>query len=279
MSINDAEMLAQAKDFASTIAQKQALLKPLGKSLEKLKSVEDLQRQDFLAEIDKAFAQEVLAEFAQSGAAAWLDEIRGRLRALRHSAKQRLMQGLSAEFKSEAVQILSDHPLALYLHPFTLQVDFEQARATFSYARENIEACALDTQEIAKMHAQLLEQFRAQRVDSKRFFVKLRAAYQMLCIKNGLAPRERVDLVDLLLPLAWLWDEGGGAKKALSPLPKYLLAYQLQKLRKDKLLTYNGAQLDLGVATGGSTRNKGNVVYIPQGPSEGQYYLSITFNA
>ncbi|MFA5625676.1 MAG: hypothetical protein WC966_11580 [Bradymonadales bacterium] len=277
MALNDAESLAKAKDLLKTATSKQTRLKALAKALEKLKKADDLERQDYLANLDTAFAKLEKDDLDQENYGAWLEDIRVRLRSLRQSAQHRLMQGLKSEFSEESFKILSDRPLSLYLHPFTLEVNFEEAKSAFSYAREVLASTSLDVQDIARLHAQQIEEFRKIRIDSKSFFTKLRTAYQMQCLKESLPPRAHVNLVDLLTPLAWLWDKPGTTKKSLIPLPKYLLAYQLQKLRKDKLLSYNGSQLDLGVATGGSTRKKSNVLYIPQGPSEGQYYLSITF--
>jgi hypothetical protein len=92
---------------------------------------------------------------------------------------------------------------------------------------------------------------------------------------------ERVDLVDLRLPLALLRtgaDRWRRIELAKTPsYERYQLAYQLQRLRKDQLLEKGGLRLDLGSATGGSTRQKHNVLFIPRAGGDGQYYLSLRF--
>ena len=53
-----------------------------------------------------------------------------------------------------------------------------------------------------------------------------------------------------------------------------MLAYQLRRLRREGTLARDGLRVELGVATGGSARDKRNVVYVPAG-GEGQYQLSL----
>ena len=46
-----------------------------------------------------------------------------------------------------------------------------------------------------------------------------------------------------------------------------------------RLLERRGRRISLGTATGGSTRNKRNVLFVPVSVTDGQYYLSIVFTA
>ena len=130
--------------------------------------------------------------------------------------------------------------------------------------------------DIWNVYGELLDQFRAARIDSKSFWQALKAAYDIVLLKDGKPAGERIDIVDVLVPMAWIWPHAVQLKKA-TQFPRYLLAYQIQKLRQDGLIAHNGYRLDLGTATGGSTKNKANVLFIPMGPTEGQYYLTMCF--
>ena len=214
------------------------------------------------------------------GADSYAALIRGledRLRTLRTTARQDLIAGLNATApKPDQIKMVSDSPLVLYVHPLTLEVNFEQCKTTWSYAREPMAQSSLDPSDIWNVYGELLDQFRAARIDSKSFWQALKAAYDIVLLKDGKPAGERIDIVDVLVPMAWIWPHAVQLKKA-TQFPRYLLAYQIQKLRQDGLIAHNGYRLDLGTATGGSTKNKANVLFIPMGPTEGQYYLTMCF--
>jgi hypothetical protein len=84
-----------------------------------------------------------------------------------------------------------------------------------------------------------------------------------------------VDLVDTLAPLAWLLDPSSGRKT--TPYPRHMLAYQLYRLQREAHLQHEGLRLELGTATGGSTRHKAKVLFVPSSHTEGFYYLSLRF--
>ena len=274
----DAELWSALQQMGKTVNQVVAASKPLVKALDKLGDIASLNRQDYIADALRAIQQTDLAPYGgteiYAGLVRTLEE---RLRTLRATARQDLLAGLNATASKPAqIKMISDNPLVLYLHPLTLEVNFEQCRTTLSYAREPMAQPPLDATEIWKTHDDLLEQFRAARIDSKSFWHALKTAYDIVLLKGGKAAGERVDIVDALAPLAWIWPNAQALRKA-TPFPRYLLAYQIQKLRQDGLIVHNGWRLDLGTATGGSTKNKANVLFIPMGPTEGQYYLTMCF--
>ncbi len=255
----DAELWSALQQMSRTVNQVVAASKPIAKALDKMGDVASLNRQDYVADALNAI------------------QLEDRLRTLRMTARQDLIAGLNATApKPDQIKMVSDSPLVLYVHPLTLEVNFEQCKTTWSYAREPMAQSSLDPSDIWNVYGELLDQFRAARIDSKSFWQALKAAYDIVLLKDGKPAGERIDIVDVLVPMAWIWPHAVQLKKA-TQFPRYLLAYQIQKLRQDGLIAHNGYRLDLGTATGGSTKNKANVLFIPMGPTEGQYYLTMCF--
>lgn len=176
---------------------------------------------------------------------------------------------------------LSEAPLVMYADPLTFEIDFDAGGAKLLYGHEPICEVELDAKALFDARDEAVEQMQARAVDSEQFFDLLRAAYRTVLAAEGAERGERVDLVDVLVPLSMLraprkdWRTKG--VEALEPYPRHQLADQLARLRKDGMLERGGVRLDLGAATGGSTRDKQNVLYIPVGPRDGQYYGSLRF--
>lgn len=275
----DAELIVAIHNIQKTLTRVLGSYKALSKALERFEKKDALERQDYLSDALTALNQTDLSLMGCADQKALLcEELETRYRGLRLQAHNLLMEGLKARIDNPAhMKIISDNPCVVYVHPLTLEVQFDAAKATWTYAHETLATTSLDPEEIMAMHAQLLDAFRATRIDSAQFFACCKMAYEMLLIKNHLRYEDRVNIVDLLTPLAWLWPEDRQGKKGMNALPRYILAYQLQKLRADHHLQHQNVRLDLGAATGGTTRNKNHVLYIPQGPTEGQYYLTICF--
>lgn len=276
---SEADLLVAIQGVAKSVSKVLASGKSVVKALEKLDSPKTLERQDYL---DDAISVLKTADLNSFGCNAQQQDIiktlEEKLHKLRVTAHQTLIVGISKGVLNSAnMRVLCDNPLVIYVHPLTLEVQFGQMKSTWTYAHEPLQTVSLDPGEIMDAHKMLLETFRASRVDSQHFWSLLKMAYDMVLIKKSEAAGARIDIVELLTPLAWLWPNSIATKKTPASLPRYLLAYQLQKLRADGLLSNNGWRLELGTATGGSTRNKSNVLFVPMGHSEGQYYLSLCF--
>ena len=276
---SDSDLLIAIQTTAKALNKVLNGYKSLAKALEKLDSDKALERQDYVADaVDALKANDLNLVGCGESQSDIKQALSTKLRDLRANAHHNLVTGLAKGMadKTDHMKIVSDSPLVIYLHPLTLEVQFEQKKATLLYAHEPLANTSLDPDEILKTRAELIEVFKASRIDSSRFWDACYLAYEMVMLKNGQPAGSRIDIVELLPPLAWLWPNAAALKKNTG-LPKYLLAYQLQKLRADKMLQHKNLRLDLGSATGGSTKNKANVIYIPSGATEGQYYLSICF--
>ena len=275
----DEELITAIQNMQKSLTRVLNGYKALSKAFERFEKSDALERQDYLADAISALKAADLSIIGCADQKTLIcKSLEERHRTLRLNAHHRLIDGLKAKLEHpEHMKLISDSPCVIYIHPLTLEVQFEAAKATWTYAHETLATTSLDPDEIMKSHTQLLDTFRATRIDSAQFFACCKMAYEMALIKNGLRREERVNIVELLTPLAWLWPEAQQGKKGMTALPRYILAYQLQKLRADHLLQNQNVRIDLGAATGGTTRNKNNVLYIPQGTTEGQYYLTICF--
>jgi len=216
----------------------------------------------------------------RQGAVASLDRFVERRRQTR---RMQFMRALDHRIEDRdcTLEKLGDNPLTFYLEPLTVEVNFDTEEVDLQYARMPLEETTLDPEAVLEAHREAVERLTERAIPSEMFFDRLHFAYQLAYRARGGSPGDRVNLVDLLTPLAVLWSDAESWSHAdltdLSPYPRPLFAYQLAQLRRDGVLADDGRRLDLGTATGGSTEDKNRVIFIPSGPGDGQYYLSIRF--
>lgn len=268
--------------------QRKALRKALGAPQKALKALQSLEARGALSEVSPlAAAAAALRDVDLSPLGVDLssvaEQVCARLDVLRVRARSALLADLTRLARDQDLEatVLTERPLAVLLRPLTAELDLEAGIARLLYAREVVVEAPLVPARILAARTAALDTIRDQALPSPRFFDLAHRAWRTVISARGLEPESRVDLVDLLLPLALLRqdvDEWRAlAPEKLAPWPRYLLAYQLRRLRHDGLLQQDGLRLELGVATGGSTRHKRNVIFLPTTPSEGQYHLSIRF--
>ncbi len=208
-----------------------------------------------------------------------------RLQGLRQQVRTTLMAGIqrAAEQREVSAALVAQQPPTMALSPLTVELDMDAGKATLHYARYAVMEVGLDPDKIVDARARTMERIRQEAQPSELFFATLRLAYRMVLVRAGLRQGERVDIVDLLPPLTMLQGDPKRMRRSgmrtLPDYPRYLLAYQLQRLRREGMLELAGARVELGTATGGSARNKNNVLFVPNSATEGQYYLSIRVTA
>ncbi len=195
----------------------------------------------------------------------------------RRTARMTTLSALGRLARQRGLEMtrLGDAPPTFLLSPLTVEVDFEAGCARWLYARETVLETGLEPGQILDGRQGAMDLIKSQAVDSKDFFDMLMGAYKMVLALGGKADGERVDLVDLRVPLSTLGGADWRKMDKLQIFPRYLMAYQLHRLRRDGLLEHKGRRVDLGTATGKSTSNKRNVLFVPTSATEGQYYLSI----
>lgn len=255
----------KAQKALETLTKKSAL--PLGDALDKP-----------LRDLQKASLEAVGLEEERKGL---LKEIEVYLERQKMKTRMQFLGDLQAFAREQDVEVvkLSDTPLTVHLAPLTVEVDFDKGKATLLYAREVVDEVRLTPRAVLEGRKLGAAKIKDRSVESPLFFDLLHQAYQFLLLSRGEPAGNRVDLVDLLVPLAVLSADQDKLRKngidAIKEYPRYLLAYQLNRLRRDGILEKDGRRIDLGTATGGSTKNKKDVLFIPSTGTEGQYYLSI----
>ena len=201
----------------------------------------------------------------------------------RRRRRMEFMQELHRLADEEDLELekLSESPLTFFLDPFTVEANFDSGDVRLQYAREDVAEVDLEPAAVLEARDEALDSIGERAVSSEQFFDRLQMAYRLAIASAEKSEGERVDLVDLLAPLALLSSETETWRRpefdGMISYPRFILAFQLQQLRRDGVLSREGLRLDLGTATGGSTKDKDDVIFIPSGRGEGQYYLSIRF--
>jgi len=179
-----------------------------------------------------------------------------------------------------ACELVTADPMEFALPPFTLTVDLAENRAELRYARLVLEELQAQTARIVDAHRKNQERLKSAWTP-EQFFDALLQAYRVQLLHKGDRQGERVRLADLLGPVALAFQ---GNKFRTDPVAgnyraygRVRFAYDLARLRQVGLLLRNDLRLNLGTATGSSTRRKQDVIYIEESVGRGQYYLSAWF--
>jgi hypothetical protein len=282
----EAKLQRALTDFKDDLQRRARPIVRAKKALEQLcrtGGMEDLERvQKYAGRLEDSNLEALDMEERRQKAVDSLDSFaRKRKRKRRMQFMQKLHQ--RADERGVDFEKRSETPLTMYAAPLTLEANFEAGRVTLSYARCELTTTDLDPDAVFEAYDAAVDELEERTIDSEAFFGRLRDAYRLAVRNRGEAEGERVDLVDLLAPLALMSSSADGWRDssfdAISPYPRYLLSRQLARLRGDGMLTDGDLRIDLGTATGGSTENKEDVVFIPSGKDDGQYYLSIRFTA
>ncbi len=151
-------------------------------------------------------------------------------------------------------QVVSQAPLELRLDPFHVQLDVEGNKAKIFYARELLETVTADADAIMGARDQWLSGLEGKSWDPAAFVESLYLAWRRA---GGRGPQE---MMDVLPELALLMQSSSFRRNPIQknfvPYSRVQFAYDLWRLRRDKALSHDGQRLNLGAATGNSTRDK-----------------------
>ncbi|MCF8130263.1 MAG: hypothetical protein K9N10_17270 [Deltaproteobacteria bacterium] len=186
----------------------------------------------------------------------------------------------AAQRENMTCRLITGDPMEFSLPPFAVAVDLGRNRATLTYARLPVGELPAKPDKIMGAIKKQLKAFEAG-WSSERFFEALLEAYRTELFRIRKPAGERLEIVSLLPGVAFLFQS---ARFRLEPLSgnyrsygRFNMAWDLASLRRKGLLEQQGYRLNLGAATGSSTKNKKNVLYIEEGAGRGQYYLSLWF--
>ncbi len=276
------EIQAQARELA-------AALKMHGKEIEKArKALDDLaEGTAFRNATSRKRARKAIQDCAGQG----LPDLSGFLGQLDQAAKaykqeQRLsfVDALLQEAAKESLPTrkLGDQPPVYDLGGMACTLDFEKEEAELSYARESMARLPLDPVRILEAREERLEKLTESWPGKEAFFEATWSAYRGRLGREGSAPGERIHLVDLIPELTLeyaerkLWQ--GQKSEGLRTMTRLDLAFCLDRLAHEGGLQHGNLRLELGTATGGSTKDKKKVLFLEAGMGGGQYYLSLRFS-
>jgi hypothetical protein len=223
-----------------------------------------------------AFGMDI--DFAELLAATATDQ---RERANERKVQFGRMLNESAESRGLTCRMITTEPMEFSLPPFTVTVNLDQNLARIHYARLALEELPAKPDRITAALQKNLKMLETG-WSSEQFFDALHHAYRMQLFEKKDREGERVVLAELLAGVALSFqsdkfrsDPVAGNYHAYG---RVRMAYDLSRLRRNGLLQRNGWRLNLGAATGSSTKNKKGVLYIEESPGQGQYYLTIWFS-
>lgn len=185
-----------------------------------------------------------------------------------------------AQSENMTCRLITGDPMEFALPPFTVAVNLSRNQATLTYARLPMGEMPAKPEKIMAAIRKQLKAFEAG-WSSERFFEALLEAYHTELFRVRKPAGERVEIVRLLPGVAFLFQNARFLSEPLSGNYRsyglFHLAWDLSALRQRGFLEQQGYRLNLGAATGSSTKNKKNVLYIEEGAGRGQYYLSLWF--
>ncbi len=164
----------------------------------------------------------------------------------------------------------------------TVRLDLDKGEADILYARETLDVVRAEPRAVVEgVRKHLAALTRAD--EPAVVFQEIAQAYRILLARLGLAFGERVNLVDLLPALFFVRQPESFWKKqepkALRPVTRAQLAWDLDHLQHAHSLEHDGLRIGLGTATGGSTAKKANVLFLESAPAGGQYFLTFAMRA
>lgn len=192
--------------------------------------------------------------------------------------RQSFLDEFLARCQEEGIEArrIGDQPPVYDIGGLTLTIDFDKQQGTLSYAREVLAKPALVGEEILAERVRLIEELGNAWPGAEVFHAACLAAYRARSARKGVRLGERIDLVDLLTELGLEYVERG-IWSQLRPLTRPELAFCLDQLARAGSLEVGGLRLELGSATGGTTKDKKRVLFLEAGMGGGQYYLSLRF--
>ncbi|EFK09644.1 conserved hypothetical protein [delta proteobacterium NaphS2] len=186
----------------------------------------------------------------------------------------------AAEREHMTCRLLTGEPMEFAVAPFTVTVDLNRNQASLVYARLPVSDMPARPDKIMGAIKKQLKDF-DKGWASEDFFSALLEAYRTELFRTRKPSGERIEIVDLLPGVAFLFQNSRFRSEPLSgnyrSYGRFNMAWDLAALRRKGLLEQIGYRLNLGAATGSATQNKKNVLYIEEGAGRGQYYLSLWF--
>ena len=203
------------------------------------------------------------------------------------SASARLRREVGRSLKQRCVQhghafhvVSKEEPIEVRIAPLSVLLDFKKHRATFQFARDPLDSCALDTEKILATWDRVVHQL-DRTFDPAAFFTACRQAYLRAVHAHGLQDGDRVELLRFLPELAFLMQprkfHENPSQRNYRPYARAHFAYDVHRLRQASGFVQGGRRLNFGVATGITATRKKRVVYLEDPNGVGEYKLTVFF--
>jgi hypothetical protein len=258
--------------------------KALAKAANALKKLADPKTPDTPKEAKAALEALAKLDLRALGIDCNLDALREVLRAeLAERGEERrfsFVRALTERARSCGISsaLLTTDPLELALPPFTLRADLAENKVEIRYARLPLATLKADPEVILDAHEKHLKQMESGWAP-EQFFDALAEAYRIERIRKQLKREERVMLCDIVGLVAWMFQgrqfQGDPVAGHYHSYGRARFAFDLARLRRAGLLERDGRRINLGAATGASTKDKRRVLYIEDNAADGQYYATL----
>lgn len=245
----------------------------LAKALDGLaKALEPLQPSRAAKALDR------VREAAEVGADGVIETVARGLAAEEAQRGPRLAAELRRRCEAEGIglAVVTRQPLELRLAPLGVSVDLGRDRAELTFGRERLARVGARAEEILEARAQAMAELETTDWDPAAYLGQLRAAWRRLSPQGDWVELVAV-LPELVLELqgeAWRREP---SVRNFRPYSRARFAYDLHRLRRDRVLSAEGWRLSLGPATGGSTADKKRVFWLEDASGRGQYHLTLRF--
>ena len=190
--------------------------------------------------------------------------------------RARLAQGLRAACAEAglSLRVEGQAPLRLRIDPIVVDVDLDKNLAVLRFAEHELGRCPAQAAAILGARAAALQALEGPGWDPVHWHRQLRAIWSEL--GGGWQ-----DLVAALPRLCFRLQGPGflhdPRAEAFLPYPRARFAFDLRRLRRDRALAADGHRLCIAPATGGSLRDKNDVLMIEDADGRAQWHRSFTF--
>ncbi len=224
-------------------------------------------------------AMQKLEALGDQGSGDLQAQVRGLLAEEARTRGPRLAAALRARCEAEgiALAVVTRQPLELRLPPVGVTVDLAKDRADLTFGRNRLARVSAQADAIIQARHEALTELEAGPWDPEAYLFSLYKAWRRTTPKG-----DWIELVDVLPELVLelqsdAWRREPSARN-FRPYSRARYCYDLHRLRRDRaLLLKQTWRLNLGAATGGSTKDKKRVLWLEDAQGRGQYHLTLRF--
>ncbi len=219
------------------------------------------------------------------------DEIKGIRKVLSdvHAECRKWRDEMTVRFGRRLKEMFEEEGLDLevrgteYRHgPFVIKADFGAGKAEIQFARETMASgIGLKPKQILKKLKSVQKDLTGRRWDAEDYIKTLFEAYRRTILLNRREPGARAGIIDVLKEMSFLTQRPAfnknPSKRNYRGYGRSYFSYDLNRLRRENVLSTNGFRLNLGTATIDYTRDARKSLYLTDGRGGGNYIMYLSF--